>query len=1493
MVNGILGQFDPTGLANDSYVLRLTATDAGGNSSTTDTTVDVAGDLKVGNFTLSFTDLTIPVSGIPISVSRTYDSLQAGRRDDFGFGWRMEFRDTDLRASLPPTGQEEYGVYNAFRDGTRVYVTAPGGRREGFTFRPERAGDFANYLGFYKPAFVADRGVTSRLSVPDNVTLILVNGGYYGLNELAFNPADSLNYAGRYSLTTKDGIAYTIDAVTGDLQSIGDTHGNTLTFTDADITSSAGPRVTFGRDPQGRITSVTDPTGRQVRYAYDLRGDLVSVTDREGNATRFVYNQPNRAHYLTEVIDPLGKSGVRTEYDAQGRLVTLIDAAGNPVRLAHDPSHSTETVTDALGHPTTFVYDERGNVVTEIDAAGGQVLRTYDGDNNTLTETNALGKTRSFTYDGNGNVLTATDPLGNVTRNTYRTFVPSFFDRIRGARPITVLATTTDPLGSSTANEYDGAGGLLSATDAAGNVTRFAYDAAGNQTSTTDAANRVTTSEYDSRGNLTRQTDALGHATQFTYDANGNQLTQTTTLTTPTGVRTLVTRTDYDENGHPIAVTDAEGHRTRTEYDQLGHQTATFDALDRPTRFRYDDRGQLVETVFSDGTRSTTGYDLAGRRVRSIDRAGRETRFEYDATGRLVATVFPDNTPANPNDNPRTRTQYDSAGQVAAQFDERGTATTFRYDDAGRQTAVRDALGHETTTAYDTAGRTLSTTDPLSHTTVFNYDSLGRPVATVFADGTRAAKAYDNLGRVVTEIDQANRSTAFEYDPLGRLTAVADALGQRTAYGYDEAGDLIAQTDANAHTTRYEYDGLGRRVATVLPLGQRSTSSYDPVGNVASVTDFNTNTLTYEYDSNNRLTAKRFPDATAVLFTYTPTGRRASETDARGTTLWAYDVRDRMTSRTDPDGAAIAYTYDATGNRVSLTTTVGGTGLTTGYTFDPLNRPATVTDPTAGLTGYAYDAASNLVRTDLPNGTFETRQYDALNRLLVLENRTTSGVFSGYTYTLSPTGRRDAVVENTGRRVDYGYDALDRLTRERITDVAVGNRTIDYAYDPVGNRRTRTDTTEGTTAYAYDANDRLLSETLGTAVTLYAYDANGNTLAKVTSPTDQAHYVWNFENRLAHADVTDSSGTKHLDYRYDAEGLRVSSTVNAQETRFLLDTVQRFGQVALEYTPGGLVLVSYVHGLDLISQTRGGTKSIYHVDGLGSTRVLTNATGAVTDRYTYEAFGRTIGQTGTTPNVYLFAGEQRDAGLGLDYLRARYLSVGTGRFYGSDPFEGDAQSPMTLARFLYGNANPVMNADPSGNFSLAVATAIILPIVYLAFAQPVFAIETSGQLKLDPETENSGLVQRVILAEVEPYKGRGYRPFEGDIKEAVDLVASVIVNRQIDPKFYQKSDSTVRGVIFPTGRGTAFQGFNSKTKTIAGSIVHRIDDEVVFSSLPGHKTDHRFVEYAIEVGRQVADGKFTPIYTGQYFWEANKIPNAGFPGKTKVYSDKGGNDFYE
>jgi RHS repeat-associated protein len=250
----------------------------------------------------------------------------------------------------------------------------------------------------------------------------------------------------------------------------------------------------------------------------------------------------------------------------------------------------------------------------------------------------------------------------------------------------------------------------------------------------------------------------------------------------------------------------------------------------------------------------------------------------------------------------------------------------------------------------------------------------------------------------------------------------------------------------------------------------------------------------------------------------------------------------------------------------------------------------------------------------------------------------------------------------------------------------------------------------------YDANDRLLTETVnGQAVVTYTYDNNGSTLTKVENGSTTA-YTWNTgpAARMVGVTVTDANGviTQQMSYQYDADGMRVSATVNGEETRYLLDTVQAYPQVLEEYTPDGTVKVSYIYGNDLISQTRAGSTVYYHVDGLGSTRVLTDTQGQVIASYDYEAFGELINSTGSAANNYLFAGEQYDANLGDYYLRQRFYNPSTGRFGRRDTWEGSVNDPLSLHKYLYAHGNPVINIDPSGLVSLSSAdNAAVLALI--------------------------------------------------------------------------------------------------------------------------------------------------------------------------------------
>ncbi|NCS57186.1 MAG: RHS famlily protein, partial [Microcystis aeruginosa G11-04] len=1306
VTNGVLGVLDPTLLPNDTYQVRLVAYDVNGKGNGVAELLDVSGDLKLGNFQLSFTDLEIPVGGIPITLTRTYNTLNSNNKDDFGYGWRMEFRDADVRTSLPKDElYQELGFRGVgFKEGDAVYITLPGGKREKFTFKLEAINSLVNAFlgryGLYKPTFVADKGSTSTLSV-ETAGVVLTRGQngqvvpFSGGSAFAhYHPQDWGNY---YQLTTKEGIVYNIDATTGDINSITNRNSDKLTFTDAGITSSNGLKVTFGRDTQGRITTVTDPMGKQIKYEYDSKGDLIKVTDRENNTTQFKYNN-DQPHYLDEIIDPLGRTGIKNEYDENGRLTKVFNGEGKAVQLEYNPDNFVYSVKDPLGNSTTYESDARGNIITEIDANGGIIKRTYDDSNNLLSETNPEGEKLSYTYDSKGNKLSETDALGNVTRYNYN----SNND----------LLTTTDALGNVTTNTYDSRGNLLSITGLSNGTITLNYNNNGLLTQLTPGEG-TTKYEYDFRGNVTKEINPLGHEITYTYDGNGNRLTETRKLTTANGIRTLVTKTEYDSKGNIIKVTDAEGNISQTIYDAAGQKIKEIDALGRVTKYVYSEGGQLLETIYPDATphndsdnpRTRKEYDAANRVTADIDELGRPTQYQYDALGRLIYTIYPDLTPNDNTDNPRKETRYDKAGRVIAEVDERGNITRYTYDDAGRrtETILPDSTPNDDTdnprilVTYDALGRQISQTDPLGRKTQFVYDNLGRPTGQIFADNTSISSTFDQAGRVIAKIDQEGNKTKYEYNALGQLTAVIDALNNRTEYGYDELENLITQKDAKANITKYEYDGIGRRIATQLPLNQHSTTQYDQVGNIVSTTDFNGEIITFIYDERNRLIKKALPNNEQVIYTYTLTGQRATETDGNGTITYQYDSRNRLLSRIDPDGVKIEYTYDAAGNRTSVNIPSGKTS----YTFDEQNRLKAVTDSSNGVTTYTYDLAGNLIKTTLPNGTIETREYDLLNRLLYLQNSNSTSIINSFRYTLDKVGNRLTVVEQDGRKSNYEYDDLYRLLKEEVIDGTT--RTISYTYDAVSNRLTRNDSVEGNTTYQYDKNDRLLKEVTNGVTTNYTYDNNGNTLSKTTG-TDKVNYQWNAENRLVGLD-NNGDGVNEITNKYDSDGIRISQIVNGEETRFLVDKNRDYAQVLEEYTPSKIIKASYIYGNDLISQLRNNQRSFYHVDGLGSTRALTDINGLVSDRYAYEAFGEIIKQLGNTKNLYLFAGEQRDPNLGLDYLRARYLDVSTGRFIRKDTYEGRINEPQTLNLYIYAHANPANIIDPTGLFGLGDISA--------------------------------------------------------------------------------------------------------------------------------------------------------------------------------------------
>ncbi|MEC4895834.1 MAG: RHS repeat-associated core domain-containing protein [Oscillatoria sp. PMC 1051.18] len=405
------------------------------------------------------------------------------------------------------------------------------------------------------------------------------------------------------------------------------------------------------------------------------------------------------------------------------------------------------------------------------------------------------------------------------------------------------------------------------------------------------------------------------------------------------------------------------------------------------------------------------------------------------------------------------------------------------------------------------------------------------------------------------------------------------------------------------------------------------------------------------------------------------------------------------------DGKFVRYGYDTIGNLTELVTNAS----TTEYSYDALNRLDQVKESDRILADYDYDAVGNLIQTSFGSGIIETRDYDSRNRLIQLEtHNAASNLISSYDYTLDRVGNRLQVVEENGRIVDYTYDELHRLRTEKITIAGTEDFTISYDYDLVGNRLSRNDSHQGLTTYIYDANNRLTQTTQGETVTQFTYDNNGSLILR-ENDIETVSYDWanDGENRLLGVSIANSNGISQSQYTYDAFGNRVESVVDGVTTNYLVSGT--LPQVLLEYDLNGQVTSKYSYGLDLIRAENVTTESYYLTDGLGSTRLLSNNTGEITDRYNYDAYGVLLSATGISDNSYQFAGEQRDSETNLDYLRARYYDPSLGRFISADPFAGLMSDPMSQHDYQYAHANPVLYTDPTGYFSLGeVMTTISL-----------------------------------------------------------------------------------------------------------------------------------------------------------------------------------------
>ena len=120
----------------------------------------------------------------------------------------------------------------------------------------------------------------------------------------------------------------------------------------------------------------------------------------------------------------------------------------------------------------------------------------------------------------------------------------------------------------------------------------------------------------------------------------------------------------------------------------------------------------------------------------------------------------------------------------------------------------------------------------------------------------------------------------------------------------------------------------------------------------------------------------------------------------------------------------------------------------------------------------------------------------------------------------------------------------------------------------------------------------------------------------------------------------------------------------------------------------------------------------YFSDALGSSRVVTDSSGAVCNDSDYYPYGGERPIISSTNNHYKFTGKERDSESGLDNFGARYNSSQYGRFISPDPKMPSIRhlvNPQKWNKYAYVLNNPLSLFDPDGQEEITIVLRAFIP----------------------------------------------------------------------------------------------------------------------------------------------------------------------------------------
>ena len=990
-------------------------------------------------------------------------------------------------------------------------------------------------------------------------------------------------------------------------------------------------------------------TEQQTDFMVPVRGIPLEVTRS--------YNAIGAADATEPGIFGYGWTGAFTDHlEVHAEAVELVSASGGrvvfdevggqyvaPPWVTAELSNVEGGGFELRGSDTRIGHFSATGLLTCVeDLYGNETIVTHNEAGQLTKITDPAGRSITLSYNEAGLVETAEDPVGHLVTYGYE-----------GHELVSV--SMLDSVEPRWEYEYDGQHRIVKETNAEGGDT---------------------INEYDEENRVIRQTDPAGRELEFEYAGFHTRIQNVGTNAT----------TDhwFTSSNLPAVVAYAYGQPEEiTEtliYDDDDILAERRDGVGNTNKYAYDEDGHLVFEELPEGETATWSYGGDDFVDSSTDAAGKNATFVRNPAGQTTEVKI-----VGQGGTSETQSfSYDSAGNMTELTDPAGGTRTYDYDGAGNKIAEHTPMGETRTWQYNELSQLVGAVDPRGNLegaepddfkTVLTLDVYGQTTAQADALGNTTDYTYDKLGRLVEEEKPGGAITSFEYDGDGDILLIDKPEGNSVERSYDEGGHLIEQTGGQEGTVSFEYNGAGERIAEVDGLGEKLASTYGPAGELVSKSDQLGRVTNYSYDGNQRLGEISYSDEATpdVTFEYDAYGDLARMTDGTGTTSYDYDGLSRVTKVTNGASSVVEYEYDAFGNITGLTYP---NGEVVTQSYDANGRLASITDWLGHVISYDYTAAAQIEKVSFsgPGEQVDSFVYDRVGRVEGAEF-TAGEALNGmihYEWNIDSHLVEETTAGLAGAaHKKYGYDFMGRVVEDNagsfeydpdgnMVSTPLGGRALDAA-GGVGEI--------GESMFEYNAvGERTKEEATGAPAIYYAYSQNGTLVSADQAPGGESlgfseSFVYDGTGLMASR--TSSTGSHQLSWNVDAENPRLL----ADGERFYL------------YGPEG----------EPVAEIEGASARYLHTDNLGSVRLQTLSSGAVSGAASYGTFGELEASTGTGPSMVGYAGQYDLPDSGLRYSLARVYDPKTAQF-----LSRDREVETTAAPYSYANDSPSTFIDPSG-----------------------------------------------------------------------------------------------------------------------------------------------------------------------------------------------------